>query len=123
VNNAGSIGDVSAQASGTTKSDTTLPTVKITSPANKASVPHGNISVTATSSDDVGGNGINNVQVNVDSGTFTIATPGAPGNWSTWSIIVSITTTGSHTISAKAVDKAGNTTPPNNPTKVSITVT
>jgi galactose oxidase-like protein/fibronectin type III domain protein len=123
VNNAGGIGTPSAQASGTTKSDTTSPNLKISSPANAASVPHGNLSVTGTSSDDVGGSGINNVQVKVDSGTFTIATPRATGNWSTWSIIVSITTTGSHTISAKAIDKAGNTTPPSNLTKVSITVT
>src|SRR5207245_2082017 len=34
VNNTGSIGDISAQASGTTVADTTLPRVAITSPAN-----------------------------------------------------------------------------------------
>ena len=109
VNNSGVIGHPSDIASATTAADTTSPTMAITSPKNGASVAHGNISVTGTASDNVGGSGIKDVQVRVDTGPFAIATPAAPGNWSTWSTTVSITTTGSHTITAKATDNAGNT--------------
>ena len=119
VNNAGSIGTPSAIASRTTKGDTTSPTPIITSPTNGASVPHGNIIVRGSASDDAGGSGVNNVQVRVDSGAFATATPIAPGNWSTWSITVSIATKRSHTISARATDKKGNT----NSTTITITVT
>ena len=55
VNNAGSIGYPSAIASRTTKGDTTSPTPIITSPTNGASVPHGNIIVRGSASDDAGG--------------------------------------------------------------------
>jgi hypothetical protein len=108
VNNSGTIGTPSSIASGITKRDTTKPTEKITSPTSGASVPHGNISVQGTASDDVGGSGIKNVQVQVDSGAFATATPASPGNWSTWSITVNITTIGQHKIGAKATDNAGN---------------
>jgi hypothetical protein len=93
--------------------------VKITSPTSAASVPHGNISVKGTASDDVGGSGIKNVQVQVDSLAFATATPASPGNWSTWSIIVNITTTGQHKIAARATDNAGNSST----TSISIKVT
>lgn len=111
TNSAGE-GPVSAQASATTQAatnpDTTPPTVNITSPSNGASVRHGNILVKGTAADNVGGSGVNNVQVQVDSGTFATATPSSPGNWSTWSITVNIPQPKPHTIGAKATDKAGN---------------
>jgi hypothetical protein len=113
VNNAGSIGDVSAQASGTTgtaAADTTPPTVKITSPINGTSISSGNTVVKGTAQDNVGGSGVNTVAVSLDSGIFATATPSSPGNWSTWSIKVVIqgSNKGSHTLIAKATDKAGN---------------
>jgi hypothetical protein len=106
VNNAASIGDVSAQASGKTVADTTKPIVSITTPSK--SVSHGNIVVKGTASDDPGGSNVNTVAVEVDSGSFVTATPSAPGNWSTWSITVNISTTGNHTLTARATDNAGN---------------
>ena len=63
VNNSSVIGPVSAQASGTTVADTTIPMIRITSPANNATVPHGSILVQGTSSDDLGGSGVKNVLV------------------------------------------------------------
>jgi hypothetical protein len=112
VNSSGLIGPVSSQASGTTVADTTVPSVKITSPANNATVPHGSILVRGTASDDPGGSGIKIVQVHVDTGAtiipYTAATPSSPGNWSTWSITLNIPTTGSQRIQARATDNAGN---------------
>jgi hypothetical protein len=99
------------QIPGTT-ADTTVPLVKITSPANNATVPHGNILVQGTASDNLGGSGVKNVQVHVDTGAtiipYTAATPASPGNWSTWSITFNIPTTGSQRIQARATDNAGN---------------
>ncbi len=113
VNNSTSIGDVSAQASGTTgtaSADTTPPTVKITSPINGTSVSSGNILVKGTSQDNVGGSGVKIVAVGVDSGSFATATPSAPGNWSTWSFkaVIQGNRKGSHTLTARATDNAGN---------------
>jgi hypothetical protein len=112
VNNSSMIGPVSSQASRKTAADTTIPMIKITSPANNATVPHGNILVQGTSSDDPGGSGIKNVLVHVDTGAtilpYATATPSAPGNWSTWSITLNIPTTGSQRIQARATDNAGN---------------
>jgi len=108
--NSGGEGPVSAQASATTKApDTTPPTVNITSPKSGSSLPRGNILVKGTAADNVGGSGVKNVQVRVDSGTLATATPASSGNWSTWSITVNITTKGSHKLLAKATDNAGNT--------------
>jgi hypothetical protein len=108
VKNAASIGDVSAQASGKTVADTTKPTVTITTPSNLAYGLYGNIAVKRTASDDTGGSSVKTVAVQVDSGSFVTATPSAPGNWSTWSITVNISRAGSHTLTARATDNAGN---------------
>ena len=108
VNNAASIGNVSPQASGKTVADTTKPIVSITTPSNLATVSHGNIVVKGTASDDTGGSSVKTIAVEVDSGSFVTATPSAPGNWSTWSITVNIFRAGSHTLTARATDNAGN---------------
>jgi hypothetical protein len=71
-------------------------------------MPHGNIVVKGTASDDPDGSGVKTVAVEVDSGSFVTATPSAPGNWSTWSITVNISRRGSHTLTARATDNAGN---------------
>jgi Domain of unknown function (DUF1929)/Bacterial Ig domain/Fibronectin type III domain len=105
TNSAGE-GPVSAQASGTTLAATATPTVKITSPSNGASVPLGNVLVQGTAAPAAGGSGILNVTVQVDSGPIKSVTPTA-GNFSTWSITVSIPTAGQHTLTARVTDKAG----------------
>jgi Big-like domain-containing protein len=68
VDNAGNIGSLSAERSGATNasSDTTIPSVAITSPANNASLPRGNILVQGTASDNPGGSGIFDVEVRTD---------------------------------------------------------
>ena len=88
VDNTGNIGPFSAERSGVTNSssDTVIPSVAITSPANNASLPHGNILVQGTASDNPGGSGIFDVQVRTDNNPWVLATPQSAGNWSTWSI-------------------------------------
>ena len=80
-----------------------------TSPTQGSSLPAGTIAVQGTSSDNTGGSGVRDVQTKINiSGTYTLATPGAPGNWSTWSNSHTITTAGSYKVIAKATDNAGN---------------
>ena len=113
VNSSGVIGTPSDIASATTASqtttDTTAPTTKITSPTTGSSVPAGGILVNGTAADNAGGSGVRTVQVRVDLGAFATATPASPGDWSTWSITVNITSTGSHKITSRATDNAGIT--------------
>ena len=110
VDNAGNIGPLSAERSGITNasSDTTIPSVAITSPANNASLAPGNIVVQGTASDNPGGSGIFDVQVRTDNNPWVLATPQSAGNWSTWSITVQLPTAGQHFIQARATDKANN---------------
>src|SRR5205823_1029015 len=93
--------------------DTTPPTVTITSPKPDASIsgPDGNvtINVTGTASDNPGGSGLNEVYVNIGGKGFKLATPTAPGNYLSWSASDSVTTEGAQTIIARASDKAGKT--------------
>jgi hypothetical protein len=81
--------------------------VKITNPSANLTVPAGIVSVQGTTSDNVGGSG-RIVQVRADSSTFSAATPSAPGDWSSWSGSVTITTAGSHKIDVRATDNTGN---------------
>lgn len=87
--------------------DTANPKVTITKPANGSTLVPGTIKVTGTASDS-GGSGIGKVEVRIDSNSYKVATPKASGDWSTWSISSSITSTGTHIVSAKVTDKAGN---------------
>jgi len=99
--------NVGATAPEPTPADTTKPIVKITSPANGATLPgNSTIHVTGIASD--ADSGVKTVQVHVDTGTYQTATPNAPGDWSTWSIDLTITTPGTHKIQARATDNAGN---------------
>lgn len=88
--------------------DTTIPSVAITSPANNASLPRGSILVQGTASDNPGGSGIFDVQVRTDNNPWVLATPQSAGNWATWSITVQLPTPGQHFIQARATDKANN---------------
>jgi hypothetical protein len=97
-------------------SDTTAPTVGITSPANGATISGPSsgvtVAVTGTASDESGGSGVQKVEVKVGSNPFKLATatgPGGSADWSTWSASDVVTTSGSTTILARATDTAGNT--------------
>jgi|SRR5581483_3806843 len=89
--------------------DAIAPSVAIASPTSGSTVLTGTQTVSGTASDNLGGAGINTVQVRLDSGSYLIATPKATGDWSTWSASLNIATAGTHTIYAKATDKSGNT--------------
>ncbi len=97
-------------------SDTTAPTAAITSPANGATISGPSTGVTVnvagTASDNSGGSGIQKVEVQVGSANaFKLATPTGPGgssDWSTWSASDTVTTEGSHTVTARATDNANN---------------
>ena len=109
VDNSTNIGEPSDQKSATTTgTDTTIPSVYITSPAPNASLPPGAVAVTGTASDNQGGSGLNLVDLRVDSGAFSPVTPVAPGDWSTWTKTVTITQLGTRKIQARATDNAGN---------------
>jgi hypothetical protein len=92
-------------------SDTTPPTVSITSPANNATV-NGTVTVSATASDNVG---VASVQLQVDGANVGAADTSAPYNfsWNTTSV-----SNASHTLTAVAKDAAGNAT-----TSASVKVT
>jgi hypothetical protein len=81
-------------------SDTTPPTVSITNPANGATVS-GTVTITATASDNVG---VTDVQCRIDSGSWTSDST-SPYSWS-WDTTQE--TDGSHTITCRAYDAAGN---------------
>lgn len=87
--------------------DTTVPSIRITSPAAGSTVSAGTIVVTGTASDNSDGSGIRTVQVKLDTGAYATATPIAP-DWSSWSINVNIGSAGSHRILSRATDNAGN---------------
>lgn len=89
--------------------DKQAPTIQIVKPLDGSTVSAGTISVEGKAADNRGGSGINNVQVHIDNGAFTIAKPKATGDWTSWSLSTMMLTVGSHTIEAKATDKAGNT--------------
>jgi hypothetical protein len=83
--------------------DTIAPTVTITSPSNNAKVSVGKLTVSGTSQDNAGGTGVNNVGVQVDSGSFVTAT-----GTTSWSAVVNVPSKGKHQITARAQDNAGN---------------
>jgi hypothetical protein len=90
--------------------DTTAPAVSLTAPVNGATVS-GNVPLTATASDNVG---VSHVEF-YDGATLIANDTGSP--WAaTWATTVGMN--GSHTLTAKAYDAAGNTT-----TSTTVTVT
>ena len=72
--------------------DTTPPAVAITSPADNSIATSNIVTVTGTSADS-GGSGVKEVAVRIRAGTttpYTLATPTAPNDWSTWSVTVDL---------------------------------
>jgi hypothetical protein len=100
---AGNLSAPSPEATATVTSDTTPPTVSLTSPAAGATVS-GTITVTATASDNVG---VAGVQFLLDGAAL-----GAEDTTSPYSVSWNTTTAvnGSHTLSVRARDVAGNQT-------------
>ena len=94
----------SAQAA----TDKTPPSVKILSPLADSSLPQGDVLVRGSASDNIKGSGVKLVQIRIDNGAFSNAIPKSSGDWSSWSLLQSITTAGSHKIEARATDFAGN---------------
>lgn len=96
-----------------TQTDNTPPTVAITSPANNASVA-GTVQVQATASDS--GSGVARVTFSLDGAPMSTSTS-LPYKWA-WNTRKSAK--GSHTVTAVAVDRAGNTSAP---ATITVTVT
>ena len=92
-------------------SDTTPPTVSISSPSNGAYLKTAAVAVSGASSDS--GSGVAKVEVKVDSGSYALAT-----GTTSWSYTTASLGDGSHTITAKATDNSENWAE----TSVSITV-
>ena len=92
--------------------DTTPPSVAITSPTNNSPVSN-TVTVAGTSADS--GSGVKNVMVRIRTATtttgYTLATPKALNDWSTWSVSMTLSSagpTGPYILEARAYDNAGN---------------
>ena len=109
---AGNISAPSAEANATVSGDATPPTVAVTSPAAGASVS-GTVTLTATATDDTG---VTSVQFHLDGSPLGGPDTTAPyqAAWDT-----TISTNGSHTLTASATDAVGNV---GNATGVAVTV-
>jgi hypothetical protein len=88
--------------------DLTRPSVKIISPAENEIISKDKVVVAGRALDDL--SGIRKVEVRVNGGTYTVATPSSPGNWSSWSITLDFTSipAADYRIVARASDNAGN---------------
>jgi len=87
--------------------DTTAPSVTITSPAANSAIAVSGGSTIASGTSSDSGSGVKVVEVKVDSGAYSAASPKALGDWSTWKLTVSISA-GNHQIMSRATDNAGN---------------
>ena len=98
-----------------TTQDTTLPSVKITSPSSGMSVsgPSTGVKVSLTGSAADSGSGVKQVEVKtLKSGVlvqaYKPALQNTPGAWASWSHSITFTQTGTYTITDRAIDNAGN---------------
>ena len=102
-----------AQSPPPEEEDTVPPQITIVSPSNGATItgsPSGvTIDISGTSSDNDGGSQVKLVEVQLDNDGLSAATPNSSEDWSQWTASKTITMAGSHTITAKATDNAGNT--------------
>ncbi|WP_434383595.1 extracellular catalytic domain type 1 short-chain-length polyhydroxyalkanoate depolymerase [Melittangium boletus] len=95
-------------------SDTTAPSVALTSPAAGATLS-GTVALTATATDNLG---VSRVEFLVDGAVVASGTPTGGGTYTaSWNTTTA--TTGTHTVRARALDAAGNT---GLSTQVSVTV-
>lgn len=84
--------------------DTMPPSIIITKPASGSTVGS-TVTIAGTAYDN---SGIKLVEIKINGGSYVMATPKAPGDWSTWSYSLSFSSTGWKSIVIKATDKAGN---------------
>ncbi|MEK7201553.1 MAG: Ig-like domain-containing protein, partial [Patescibacteria group bacterium] len=98
--------------SGGTPGDITSPTTSLTAPTSGSTVSGSSVSVSANASDNIG---VSGVQFLLDGANLQTEDTTSPYSI-TWN--TTITTNGSHTITARARDAAGNTT-----TSSSVTIT
>jgi N-acetylneuraminic acid mutarotase len=93
--------------------DTEPPQITIVSPSNGSTITGSSsavtIDVSGTSSDNDGGSQVKLVEVQLDNDVFSAATPNSSEDWSKWTTSKTTTIEGSHTITARATDSAGNT--------------
>src|SRR5205823_4685633 len=108
---AGNVSQASNEASGTAQADTTAPTVNITAPADGATVT-GTVTVSANASDNVAVIGVQFLLDGANLGSEDTTTPYSI-SWNTTTV-----TNGSHVLTARARDAAGNQT-----TSSAITIT
>lgn len=88
--------------------DTLAPSITIAAPGEGSSLYPGPVEVTGSASDEAGGSGVREVEVYLDGSGVLQATPNAPGDWSSWSAVLDISTGGTHAISARATDGSNN---------------
>src|SRR6476659_5852553 len=93
----GANGDVDATQDG--------PAVAIESPARDATLAAGDVMVFGTTTS--GSSAVRVVEVSVDGGAYRAAVPVFTGDWSTWTA-TSMLAEGSHTITSRVTDEAGN---------------
>ena len=90
--------------------DITPPTIGITSPSSRAVIlgPASGVVVNVAGTASDSQSGVASVDVSIDGGASSRATPIATGDWSTWTFSTNINQMGPHTIQAIATDNAGN---------------
>lgn len=103
-------GEESASDSLAAPPDTTAPGLNISFPADGQEFPGTQagtaVANMAGTANDVH-SGVQKVEVKLDNGAYTQATPGNP-DWSSWSQVVNVPSAGNHTLTARCTDKAGN---------------
>ena len=108
IDNAGNQnwGEITVIISGNT--DRTPPSIEISQPPDNALIPEDKVVVAGRASDDM--SGVKKVQVRVNDGPYTDASPSSPGNWSSWSITLEFTSkaAAAYKIFARVSDNAGN---------------
>lgn len=85
--------------------DSTAPTIAIASPTSGVTLTVGATTFTGSARDS---GGVKLVELCIDGGPYRAATPAAAGDWSSWTATLDIATAGTHRITSRATDKAGN---------------
>jgi hypothetical protein len=92
---------------GYTPVDDTKPSVNISNPVadSTISATSTTLLVAGSASDNVL---VDKVELRVDAGSYILATPKAPGDWSTWTLTVDVGSFGNHRLVPRATDSSGN---------------
>jgi hypothetical protein len=84
------------------------PTVVVTQPIAGSTLQTGTIQLQGTASDNPDGIGVAIVEVRIDKKSYQTVAPKSPGDWSAWTATLDASIEGSHNITARATDMAGN---------------